>query len=130
GCIAEGYINEQIAQLNNIKQALKNPKEPLKAIENLQKENSELQKRLNNLEARQLVVLRNELLQKDEIISQVNFVADIVEVSSADSLKKLCVEVGSQLRDFVVLLCANINGKAFVALNIADTVHTAKNLDA
>ncbi|HEY8389320.1 MAG TPA: alanine--tRNA ligase [Parasegetibacter sp.] len=130
GCIAEAYINGQIGQLNDIRQALKNPKEPLKAIENLQRENSEIQKRLNNLEARQLVVLRNELLQKDEIVNQINFVADIVEVSSAESLKKLCVEVGSQLRDYVVMLCANINGRAFVALNIAETVNAAKNLDA
>lgn len=39
------------------------------------------------MEARQLVGIRNELLQKDEIINSVNFIGDIVEVSNPDALK-------------------------------------------
>ena len=70
------------------------------------------------------------LLQKDEIINGVNFVGDIVEVSNADALKKLCFDLKNHLRDHVAVLCANIGGKPFVAVGISETVVAAKNLDA
>ena len=73
---------------------------------------------------------RNELLQKDEIINNVTFVGDIIEVSSADALKKLCFDLKNKLHDHVAVLCANIDGKPFVAIGISDTVVAAKNLDA
>jgi alanyl-tRNA synthetase len=82
------------------------------------------------LEARQLVGIRNELLQQDEIINNVTFVGAIIEVSNADALKKLCTDLKSHLHDSVIVLCSNIDGKAFVAIGIADTVVAAKNLDA
>ncbi len=127
---AEEYVNNQISLLDSVKTALKNPKDIQKAIENIQAENAELKKRLEMMEARQLVGIRNELLQKDEIINSINFIGDIVEVSNADALKKLCLDLKNQLRDFVVVLCANIGGKPFVAVSIAENVVAAKNLDA
>ncbi len=130
GAAAEQYLHAQLAELHALKAQLKNPKEPLKALAQLQEENSELKKRVEGLEARQLVGIRKELLQKDEIINNVTFVGDIVEVSSADTLKKLAGDVKHHLHDSLVTLCANIDGKAYVAISISDTVIAAKNLDA
>ena len=82
------------------------------------------------MEARQLVGIRNELLTKDEIINQVTFVGSIINVSSADALKKVCTDLKSHLNDHVIVLCANIDGKPFVAVGVADSVAAAKGLDA
>jgi alanyl-tRNA synthetase len=130
GKAAEHYINEHLDTLHAVQAALKNAKDPVKAIEKLQEEKSQLEKHIEALEARQLVVIRNEVLTKDEIINQVTFVGDIVEVSSADALKKLCMDVKHHLNDHVIVLGANIGGKPFVAVGIADTVAAAKGLDA
>jgi alanyl-tRNA synthetase len=127
---AETYVNNQFGLLGGLKEMLKNPKDIQKAVENLQTENAELKKHLESLEARQLVGIRNELLQKDEIINGVNFIGDIIEVSNADALKKLCFDLKNHLRDHVAVLCVNIGGKPFVAVGIAETVAAAKNLDA
>ncbi|MBL7725620.1 MAG: alanine--tRNA ligase [Chitinophagaceae bacterium] len=127
---AEEYVNEQLNLINSLREALKNPKDIQKAIENLQTENAELKKHVDSMEARQLVGIRNELLQKDEIINSINFIGDIVEVSNADALKKLCFDLKNHLRDHVAVLCANIGGKPYVAVGIADTVVAAKGLDA
>jgi alanyl-tRNA synthetase len=81
-------------------------------------------------EAKQLVAIRNELLTKDEIINGVSFVGEILQVSNADALKKICFDLKNNLHDHVVVLCANIDGKPFVAIGISDTVVMAKNLDA
>ena len=127
---AEVYLNGKFNLLSNLHEALKNPKDIQKAIENLQVENAELKKHLDSMEARQLVVIRNELLQKDEIISGVNFIGDIIEVSNPDALKKLCFDLKNHLRDHVAVLCVNIGGKPFVAVSISETVVVAKGLDA
>jgi len=127
---AELFVNEQLQLISTLKEALKNPKDLQKAVESLQTENAELKKHAEAMEARQLVGIRNELLQKDEIINSVNFIGDIVEVSNPDALKKLCFDLKNHLRDHVAVLCANIGGKPFVAVGMSDTVVTAKNLDA
>ena len=130
GKAAEEYVNNLSASISEISGLLKHPKDIGKSIENLQSENASLKKHIEALEARQLVIIRNELLQKDEIINNVTFVGEIIEVSSADALKKLCFDLKNKLHDHVAVLCANIDGKPFVAIGISDTVVVAKNLDA
>ena len=130
GAAAENLIASQTHLLHSIREQLKNPKDIQKAIESLLNENNALSKRIESLEARQLVIIRNELLQKDEILNNVSFIGDIIEVPHADSLKKLCFDFKNHLHDHVVVLCANIGGKAHVAIGISDTVVAAKNLDA
>ena len=130
GLAAEQIIQEQSNELSLIKEQLKNPKDIQKAIESLLAENSALSKRIESLEARQLVGIRNELLQKDAIINNVSFIGEIVEVPSADALKKLCADLKHHLHDHFIVLCSNIGGKANVAVGISETVIAAKNVDA
>ena len=130
GKAAEAYINAAFSEISAIRGQLKNPADAGKAIENLLNENSTLSKRIEGLEARQLVGIRNELLQKDEIINNISFIGAIVEVSNADALKKLCFDIKHHVHDHVAVLCCNIDGKAYVAISISDTVVAAKSLDA
>ncbi|RYY48092.1 MAG: alanine--tRNA ligase, partial [Chitinophagaceae bacterium] len=130
GSAALGLVDQQFAELNAVKTLLKNPKEISKAIESLMAENALLTKRIESLEARQLVGIRNELMQKDEIVNNVSFIGEIIEVPNADALKKLCFDFKNHLHDHLVVLCANIGGKANVAIGISETVAAAKGLDA
>ena len=130
GHAAETLISEQFEQVRIIREALKNPKELVKAVESLQSDNTELKKRIESLEAKQLLVLKNELPQKTETINGINFLGAIVELSNADALKKLCFELKTTLSNYVVVLAANIDGKAQVAVLLDDAVSAAKNLEA
>ncbi|MEO6489039.1 MAG: alanine--tRNA ligase [Ferruginibacter sp.] len=130
GSVAEQFISENFQQIHLIRDVLKNPKDIAKSIEGLLAENSALGKRIESLEARQLVGIRNELMKKDEIINNISFIGEIIEVSNADALKKLCFDFKHHLHDHMVVLCANIGGKANVAVSISDTVIAAKKLDA
>ena len=127
---AEEYINEQFGVIRVIRESLKNPKDLQKSVENLLYENTDLIKRIEHMEARQLVGIRNELLHKDEIINGVTFIGAIIEVSHPEALKKLCFELKNKLHDHLAVLCANIDGKAHVAVGISEKVVVAKNLDA
>lgn len=130
GAASEEYIQRELAKLNFISDALKNPRDIVKSIDELNAENTALKKRIESMENRMLVGIRNELLQKDEIINNVTFVGDIVEVNNPEALKKLCYDLKNNLHDYVAVLCANIGGKAAVAIGISDTVVEARKLDA
>jgi alanyl-tRNA synthetase len=130
GKAAEGYINHLLNQVKAAKEQLKNPKELDKAIEQLLMENAGLNKKLERLEMRQLVVVRNELLKKVESINGINFLGDIIEISNADALKKICFDLKNELTNYIVVLAANIDGKAHVAVLLEETLATAKNLEA
>ena len=130
GYAAQEYVQQQLAQLRSVRESLKNPKDLLKSLEELNNENNLLKKKVESMENRMLVGIRNELLQKDEIINGVTFIGDIIEVGNADALKKLCYDLKNNLNDYVAVLCANIGGKASVAIGISDTVVAARNLDA
>ncbi len=130
GYAAEQLINDAFVEISVIRDLLKNPKDTNKAIENLLTDNASLNKRIESLEARQLVGIRNELMQKDEIINNVSFIGQAIEVPNADALKKLCFDLKHHLHDHLVVLCSNIGGKAHVAISISDTVVAAKNMDA
>ncbi|MDB5202018.1 MAG: alaS [Ferruginibacter sp.] len=130
GLAAEQLVNKELEQVKQLRETLKGSKDLQKSLENLLAENAQFSKRIESLEARQLVGIRNELLQKDEIINNVSFIGQVVEVSSADSLKKLCFDMKNHLHDHFLVLCSNIGGKAHVVVGISDTVVAAKGLDA
>ncbi len=130
GKAAEDLIQQQFQQMLSIREALKNPKDISKAIENLSAENAELKKQLESAEVKQLINLKNELLQKTEDIDGVNFIGAKVEVNNADTLKKLCFELKLQLNNYLIVLVANIQGKASVAIMLDDKIAVDKNLDA
>lgn len=130
GAAAENFINAELQQLSLVKEQFKNPKDLSKSIENLASENADLKKKVEHFENRLLVGIRNELLKKDQIINGITFIGEIIEVSSADALKKLCFDLKNNLNDHLVILCTNLGGKPFVAVGISDTVVAAKGLDA
>jgi alanyl-tRNA synthetase len=117
---------EKVKELGTILKAA----DPVKAIEKLIQEKAELEKKVEHLENRMLVGIRNELMHKDEIIDGVTFVGDIVNVGNPDALKKLCFDLKNNLHDYVAVIGANIGGKPYIAIGIADTVVAARQLDA
>ena len=107
--------------LKEIKNRLKNPKELLKAVDNVVNENADLKKRLEKLEALRLDLIRNELVKKVQTINGTLFVGEIVEVSNPDALKKLCFDLKKEFSSpkggepaYFVVLATNVDGKAHV----------------
>ncbi len=128
GKAAESYINNIFDDVTAIRDVFNNPKELLKHIENSVAENKELKKKIESLEAKQLAIYKSELLAQVEVINGVSFIGSVLEVSNADGLKKLANELAIAMNGLVVL-AANISGKAAVAIGITDEL-VAKGLEA
>jgi alanyl-tRNA synthetase len=120
GKSCEDFLNEQLNQLNSVKAAFNNPKELLKQIENSIAENKELKKKIESLEAKQTAQLKTELEQQVESINGISFIGKVVEISNADGLKKLASDLNQNTE--VVVLAANVNGKASVAIALSETI--------
>ena len=130
GLAAEHFIAQQIRQLNTIREVLKHPADALKAVQNLVAENSDTKKQIEKLETKQLQLLKEDLLKKKTKLNGISFIGEIVDVSNADALKKLCFDLKADLKNFAVVLAANIGGKPQVALMFDEAVSESKNLEA
>ena len=133
---ADTYVEEQFAELQAVRELLKHPRELAKATEQLVTENAELRKKLEKAEARQLDVLRDQLLQQVQMIRGVTFLGAIVDAPGADALKKLCFDLKPGLTampgkpPFLVVLAANLDGKAAVAVLLDEQLTESRNLQA
>jgi len=130
GRAADDFVNEKLEELRNIQDQLKSPKDSAKAIESLLSENAQLKKNEEKHEGRALVETRDRLLNQVQKIGGINFIGARVELGNADQLKKLSQELKSKLNDFVVVLTADIQGKAQVAISLDESLVSSRNLDA
>jgi alanyl-tRNA synthetase len=97
GAVAENYVSDQLVQLQQIKETLKGAKDPVKAIYALYEENMRLKKEVEGFEQAHLLLLKNSLLQKVEVINGTPFIGGVVEVNSPEVLKKLAFELKTGL---------------------------------
>jgi alanyl-tRNA synthetase len=131
GKAAEDYVNEYFTALQEIKNYLKNPKDVKKAVENLQLENANLKKKLESFETRQLSFIKADLVKKVEEVNGIEFIGQIVEISTGDSLKRLCLDLKQELqKNYVVVLAGKADGKAYVAILIEEEIAASRNFDA
>ncbi|HEY0067401.1 MAG TPA: alanine--tRNA ligase, partial [Flavisolibacter sp.] len=130
GAAAVQYLAQQLDQLQQAKEALKNPKDLVKAISSLNEENTALRKQVEKFELAQLRILKESLAGKAQQVNGAAFIGEQVQVSSADALKKLAFELKQQVPNHVIVLVADIDGKAGVALAVDETLAAEKGLDA
>ncbi len=127
GKAAAAYIEETFSTIEAIKDLFNNPKELLRVIENSVADNKDLKKKIESLEAKQLVAIKSELLTQVETINGTSFIGAVLEVSSADGLKKLAGDLVTNAA--LVVLAANIGGKASIAIAVSETL-VAKGIEA
>src|SRR5690242_13245315 len=111
GKAAEDIINSELNELKLLKQQLKNPKDSVKALENLVAERDELHKQVNQMELELLGTVKEQLNENFILINGVHFVGQLVQVSNVGALKKLATLVLNNHENYLIILCAQINGK-------------------
>lgn len=131
GAKAEAFVNEQLQQLKEVKAQLKNPKDIVKAIENLANDKTALEKQLASMEAKQAQQLAATLPPQAVTVNGVQFLGAVIEVGSADMVR----QCGSIVKDlltapYVIVLAANVAGKAQVAVLLSDSLVKEKGLNA
>ena len=112
-----------------MKDLLNNAKEPVKALQNLQEENTNLKKQIEQLLKDKAKNLKGELKNELTEVNGVTFLAKQVDLDAA-GIKDLCFELGSQYDNLFLLFGAENDGKALLSCYISKELVAEKSLNA
>ncbi|HZV71881.1 MAG TPA: alanine--tRNA ligase [Saprospiraceae bacterium] len=128
---AEIFINEQLHQYAMLKQELKNPTDPVKAIRELQTEIRDLRHQLEEIELTKAADLKTNLLKGVENINGVQLISAEVDISDQKLLKTLIFQIGNELgENSFLLLGSKGEGKAQLMLYISENLVKSRKLNA
>ena len=112
-----------------MKNLLNNANEPVKALHNLQTENTDLKKQIEGLlkdKAKNIIGdLKNELTE----INGIQFLAKKLDLD-ATGIKDVCFNLGQNQTNLFLLFATEQNGKALLSCYISKELVAEKNLDA
>ncbi len=129
GDAVKSYFTEQAEVLNEISVELKNSNNPLKAIQNLQEENANLKKQLDQLLRDKAKNLKVALLDELTTINGISFLAKKIDLD-AGGIKDLAFQIGENFENLFLLLASEQDGKAFLSCYISKELVKEKNFDA
>ena len=124
---AEAYVKEELGLLNELKGALKSTVNPLKQVESLQKELSDLRKTVESYKAKEASAAVKDLLEKAREVNGIRLVTARVNLD-ADSAKNVCFEWKRSQQNLVAVLGSINDGKAMLSVFVSDDlVEKGKN---
>jgi alanyl-tRNA synthetase len=130
GTKAEAYIQEQTHTLHEIKTILKAPKELTKSLQHLVDEHHHLQKQIQHLLKEKAQSIKKDLLQKVKPVNGLNFIAELIDLDSAEETKNILFEMRNHTDNLVCVLGSEIKGKPSLSVIISDNLVKDKNMNA
>lgn len=129
GDTAKEHFATQSDRFSRINSALKNPKDPVKAIQALQNENTVLRKQVESLLKDKAKNLKTKLVSQFEEIEGVQFLAKKIALD-ASGLKDVSFELGKVINNAFILLASDQNNKALLSCYISKELVKEKGLNA
>ena len=130
GQTALNWMQQQLNQLQEVKELLKNPKDLSTQVQKLLEETNSLRKELEQLEQEQLNQLAASLQSQFEPKGAAQLLAVQVEVRSAEGLKKLASELRKQHSNGYVVIGAVVGEKPQLVVAIGDELVSTAKLNA
>lgn len=112
-----------------IKDVLKNPKDPVKAIQSLQEENDSLRKQMEKLLKEKAKNLKGTLKNELEEVNGVNFLATKVSLNAA-GVKDLAFELANEIENLFIVFASEDKGKAMLACYISKGLVAERDYNA
>jgi alanyl-tRNA synthetase len=130
GVEAQQYLAQKLNQLEEVSEVLNQPKDLVKALQQLIQEKNALSKKLEEAELERKQQLKNELIEQAKKENGATKIIAGVKVGHADTLKQLAFELKEQFPDLFLVLAAGIEGKPQLAVMIGDDLLKSKSLNA
>jgi alanyl-tRNA synthetase len=130
GEAAQQKIANAFSLIQQVNEALKNPKDVLKSIAALQDEISALRKEVEHMQNQQVATLKEQLKQQITLVNGVQVIVAETSLSSADALKKLAFDLRNETENLFFAASAVVGGKPQLCVMISDNLIKEKNLNA
>ena len=127
---AEALIEEQNKLVAQLSEILKNPKDLIKAVNDLVEEKAQLQKQLEEVHHKQAQELKAVLLTKIKKAEGISYLIEKIQIGSADALKQLAYELRAQVENLYLVLAAEVDGKPNVTIMFSDNLVEERKLNA
>lgn len=124
------FVQDQTVLLKQLSETLKNPKNLIAGVENIIKENAQLQKQIEALLAGKNSEIARLLTSKAEQKGKAIFIASTVDVENAQMLKDISFLVKSGYQNLFMAIGAKIDGKAHLAVTISEELVKETGLNA
>ena len=111
------------------KDLLNNAKEPVKALKNLQEENTNLKKQIESLLKDKAKNIKNDLKNELTEINGIQFLAKQLDLD-ASGIKDVSFDLGNQYNNLFLLFGAETEGKALLSCYISKDLVSSKGLNA
>ena len=129
GDAVKDYFTQHENTLGDIKEALKNPQDALKAVVSLQEDNTKLRKQVEQLLKEKAKNLKGELASQLQEINGVQFLATQVNLNP-EGAKDLAYELGTLGTNLFLLLATAEDDKPMLTCYISKELAAEKNLNA
>ena len=120
GEAAERYIDGNMAIVKEIAGNFENQKDIVKAVRSLLDENSALAKKVGNFQQNMLGVIARSLEDRLERVGDISLVSTRVDLDNPALLKDLAFQVRSRYPGICLILGAEIEGKAHLAIMLSE----------
>jgi len=127
---ADAFMNENLTLIKELQELLKSPKDLKKTVEALIQEKNDLKKEIEGLHGQQALLLKQELAKKIIKVSDTNQLFALVNLPTADALKKISFELKNEFPNLIAVLAAEIDGKPQIAVTISEELVSDKGLNA
>ncbi len=126
---ADKYIHAELELLSELKTALKSTGNPIKQVESLQKELSDLRKALESYKAKEAAAAVKELLSGVREVNGIRLLATRVGLD-ADAMKNVCFEWKRTESNLVAVLGHVADGKAMLSVFVSEDLIALRGLNA
>lgn len=123
------YYKKQDELLEELKGVLKNNQKPLKAVKDLQAENTRLKHKVEDLQKGKAAQLKKEIKADLKEINGIQFVAREVDMDSG-AMKDLVYQLGGEVENLFILLASAQKGKALLTCYISKKLTDNSDLHA
>lgn len=123
------YFADREKALEEIRAALKNPQDTIKAVVSLQEENARLKKQVESLLKDKAKNLKSELASEIEEINGVRFLATQVDLDPAGA-KDLAYELGNIADNLFLVLATSQEGKPMLTCYISKELVSSRGFNA
>ncbi|MEM9819680.1 MAG: alanine--tRNA ligase [Bacteroidota bacterium] len=127
---AEDFINTQLGELNDIRGLFKNPLHTAKNVANLQEENKQLKKQIEQMMADRAGALQDDLKNQVETINGINFIGSKLPLNDSKAIKTLAYQLEKEVGDALIVFGAEIKGKPQLMVTVSESLTREKDLHA
>jgi alanyl-tRNA synthetase len=130
GEVAERYIDEHMEIVRQISGSFENQKDLVKAVKSVLEDHGKLSKKFEKFQQNMLAVTAKQLEKKMERVGDVMLATSRIEVDNPGHLRDLAFQVRSRYPKICLILGAEVDGKAHLAILLADVAIKAYELNA